>query len=286
MRSYGKILRVLRKRAGYTLMQAASALGALGYETTNTNMSRWENGYNNPTLEQFVALCRLYGVQDIFQTFGLEQIPEEGPGLDRDGMAQLESYRDLLLKSALYCKEPDTSIDYELLGTRRVFTPDPLATEYKKEYDEDGLESIVQVRCYMLNDVGPIYELEDSRNFEVVPLPARAPDSVTFMVIMNGDSNDPLIPDGSVLWMTEAENIEQPGQIFLCLMNGQPLLAMVEEERGIPLELRFFNPAFDPVPIRPEDNFSLQGRVVGPPLRIPMQIQGDPTVEAAVAALG
>lgn len=107
MKSYGSILRELRQRAGYAIVDAARTLRQHGYEVTNTNISRWENGYNNPSLEQFLGLCALYGVDDVYAVFFKQDLAGVGSHLNKDGLERLEAYRDLLVSSGWFAQEDE-----------------------------------------------------------------------------------------------------------------------------------------------------------------------------------
>lgn len=70
------------------------------------SVSRWENGYNNPSLEQFLGLCKLYAVKDSYKMFGEYDLSDLIYELNRDGMAKLNEYKNLLIASGMYAPVP------------------------------------------------------------------------------------------------------------------------------------------------------------------------------------
>ena len=69
MKTYETILKALRIRQGYQQRDVTRLLNEMGIDTANTQVSRWEHGYNNPNLEQFIGLCRIYSVRDVNAVF-------------------------------------------------------------------------------------------------------------------------------------------------------------------------------------------------------------------------
>lgn len=55
MNAMKKTLKQLRKQAGLTQDEAASALGV-----SHDTLSRWENGTTHPTAPQIVDICQVY----------------------------------------------------------------------------------------------------------------------------------------------------------------------------------------------------------------------------------
>lgn len=65
---FGKTLRELRKKKGYTQQQAADMLNLKNKST----LGSWEIGRSEPDGYTFLKLCRIYEVEDIYKAFGQE----------------------------------------------------------------------------------------------------------------------------------------------------------------------------------------------------------------------
>ena len=59
------VLQKLRISHGYRQQEISKMLCDMGIKTANTQVSRWENGYNNPSIEQFIGLCKIYSIGDV-----------------------------------------------------------------------------------------------------------------------------------------------------------------------------------------------------------------------------
>ena len=70
----GKKLKVLREYAGYSTEKLGKFINASGEE-----ISRWERGESQPSLEQWVMLCRLYCVSpnEMFSHLNADELVSE-----------------------------------------------------------------------------------------------------------------------------------------------------------------------------------------------------------------
>ena len=73
---YCDILRELRKKHGFLQQDIADRLDELNIPTTKAQVSRWENGINNPSIDQFIGLCRVYGVKDVYSVFSIGDLSD------------------------------------------------------------------------------------------------------------------------------------------------------------------------------------------------------------------
>ena len=65
----GEILKEHRKKARLTQIEVAEELTAAGYPIQNKSIYAWEKGKSTPNPNQFLLLCKLYGITDIYSTF-------------------------------------------------------------------------------------------------------------------------------------------------------------------------------------------------------------------------
>lgn len=98
----GSILRELRMKHSYQQKDVANKLNELGIQTAKQQVSRWENGYNNPNIPQFIGLCRVYGIKDVHKVFSQKDFSDLIYELNKEGADKLEEYKQLLIASGLY----------------------------------------------------------------------------------------------------------------------------------------------------------------------------------------
>lgn len=85
----GKILKQERIKAGLTQRQVYEKLGI-----PQSTFSSWERGASQPTPARFLELCEMYGIKDIFKTFGYEDL-DNNLELSNDEETLIENYRIL-----------------------------------------------------------------------------------------------------------------------------------------------------------------------------------------------
>ena len=99
----GDTLARLRREAGLSQGEAAAYLTDSGCPCTQKSVSKWERGVNLPNAEQFLLLCRLYGVRDVLHRFlGME---DSLSGLNALGRRRVEEYIRLLKGDAAFGEE-------------------------------------------------------------------------------------------------------------------------------------------------------------------------------------
>lgn len=69
----GATLQEYRKKRGFTQYQLAKRMCEFGYPIKNGAVSTWENGTATPNAHQFLALCQILDITDIYSTFICEQ---------------------------------------------------------------------------------------------------------------------------------------------------------------------------------------------------------------------
>lgn len=67
---FGRVLRKMRTDSGKTVPEVSAHLTALGYKAATQTIYGWERGLSQPNPDPFLAMCKFYGVKDIFSYFG------------------------------------------------------------------------------------------------------------------------------------------------------------------------------------------------------------------------
>ena len=238
MKRYGTILRELRQRKGYEQKEVSKMLCEMGVPTTNSQISRWERDMNNPNMEQFIAICYIYSVKDLFAVFGIENLSAIEGDLNAEGMKKLNEYKELLIASGKY--SPTASRADNVIPFRKKRT--------LPQYDL-GVSAGTGVFL-------------DSDLYEMVDVPDDVPLEATFATHVSGNSMEPTFCDGQTLWVKIQPTLEN-GEIGIFIVDGN---AYVKEysntEKGV--FLISHNKEYAPIRIDKNNEARICGKVVYP----------------------
>lgn len=232
----GSILRELRMKHSYQQQDVANKLNELGIQTAKQQVSRWENGYNNPNIPQFIGLCRVYGVKDVHKVFSQKDFSDLIYELNKEGADKLEEYKQLLIASGLYAPIP---VKAAVIPFRRRTAP-----------------------MYDIGASAGTGQFLDSDSYEMVEVPDDVPDSATFGLHVCGDSMEPSLVDGEEIWVHQQPTLEN-GEIGIFLLDGD---AYVKEFRVTDKGtfLISHNTAYKPKKIMEYNETRIYGKVVYP----------------------
>ena len=161
-KSLGATLHQLRREAGLTQSRVCEKLAERGFEIQNAAVSKWEKDMTMPNAAQFLALCEIYSVTDVMGTFTGRG---ETAGLNEAGRKLVSEYVRVLSASGLYSKNDSRKLPlYDLAASA-------------------GTGQFLDGESYSLIDA------------------SDAPDRADFAVRIAGDSMEPDVPDGSIVWV-------------------------------------------------------------------------------------
>ncbi len=227
----GEKLREIRIRCDYTQLEVSDRMKALHCPIAKNSISRWETGYNSPGVEQFVTLCRIYGIQDVVGVFGDGHVPPVDHCLNRIGREKVEEYRQLLIDSGKYV--PDNGVI-------------PF--------------SVRLVPFYELPASAGHGVFLDSEAYEMVEIGPEVPLNANFGVPVSGDSMEPNYHHGDAIWVQQQPMLED-GEIGLMMLNGQAYVKQLGNDTT-GLRLISLNEAYAPISIGESDTFRVLGKVV------------------------
>ncbi len=234
--SVREVLRDLRQKHGYLQPDVTRMLNEMDIETGPTQLSRWENGHNYPSLLQFIGLCKIYGVKDVHKVFALNDFSDLVYELNKEGAVKLEEYKELLIASGLYTPAP----------AKRKIVHFPRRT----------------APMYDIGASAGTGQFLDSDSYEMVEVPEDAPDTVTFGLHVCGDSMEPTLLDGEAIWVHQQPTLES-GEIGIFLLDGD---AFVKEyrvnEKGAFLVSH--NEDYKPIKVSRYSETRIYGKVVYP----------------------
>ena len=234
METFGQILAKCRKEAHYTQKAAAQELNErFGLSVKDGSVSSWEKDIACPNVKQLFAMCEIYRIKNINETFGVFAGHTPLAGLNEEGMAKVYEYVALLLKSGEYQKRTA-----DILPFRRklpVFLQSASAGRGEFLLDSD---------YYDTREVGD----------EVSP-------QADFGITLNGDSMEPMYISGQTVWVHK-QDVLNPGDIGIFYYQGNAFCKQYTEKDG-QVWLISLNPKYDPIAIDEDKGFRIFGKVVG-----------------------
>ena len=238
----GQRLSMERKRRGLTLEALRELLQNHGVEIQIQGLNKWEKGLTVPNAYQFIALCRILGIEDCM--VGMESVL-----LNDTGLRKLDEYKMDLIASGRYRPAPE-------------------------RYTETYIEMPVSTLAVSAG----VGEFLDEGGFEMIRFPKSAvPGNADFGVRVNGDSMEPVYHDGQIVWVEKRDTL-QPGEVGVFICNGEGYLKVYDQQEpseeskddyvdsyGIlhqQIILVSYNKLYSPKLISPSDTFFVVGRVI------------------------
>lgn len=226
-KSLGTILTSLRREAGLTQPRVSELLAAEGIDIKPAGISKWEKDMTMPNAAQFLALCAIYGVTDVMATF--TGASGSLAGLNAEGRRLVSDYIRVLLASGLY-----------------------------SEREEEPAARILPL--YTLAASAGTGQFLDGDDFEPVDA-SSAPPEADFAVRIAGDSMEPEIADGAVVYVRSREVLES-GALGIFIYRGEAYCKRLAQSKN-GAQLVSVNPSYAPIDIREGEQFRVCGEVVG-----------------------
>jgi len=230
--SIGETLAELRRAKKFMQKDVAAKLSGYGFKVSAKTIYNWEKGLAQPSIQHFLALCDILGVDDVLWRFaGVHNGPYAG--LNQAGRQKAREFTDLLFLIDMYRDDP-------------------------AEHDEPP-------RLLRLYDVpasaGAGNFLDDS-GYEMIEAPGYVPDAADFAIRASGNSMEPLIRDGQVIWVKKQEVLNS-GDIGIFFYSDNSYIKKLAVGGG-KAYLRSLNPEYDDIEIRDGFSFKTIGKVVYP----------------------
>ena len=232
MSNVGTIIAQHRKELKLSQADMCKELTTMGFPIKNSAYSSWETGTSFPNAEQFLAVCKILNITNIYNEFVGGFNPEDPLAeLNEEGKKKALDYIHLLIISGEYAKEETPAI-----------TP------------------IRELRLYeMPVSAGPGTFL-DSEDYELIKVGNEVPLKTTFGVKISGNSMEPRYLDKQIVWIQQAESLAD-GEIGIFMLNGNAYCKKLQNNsKG--LALISLNPDYAPMKINKSDEFHIFGRVL------------------------
>ena len=228
--SLGATLAQLRKAKNLTQKALAERLGEYGFAVLNKTIYNWEKGLAQPGVSQFLALCDIFGVDDVLWKFaGIHKGPYAG--LNSAGREKAREFIDLLFHIEMYRDDPVKP--GETLRLMRLYDI-PVSAGTGNFLDESG--------------------------YEMIEVPGYVPDTAGFALRLSGDSMEPLFQDGQVVWIKEQEALGS-GDIGIFTYFDDVYCKKLILNSG-KAYLRSLNPKYGDIEIKENFGFRTIGKIV------------------------
>ena len=163
MNTIGKIIQDRRKELKLRQPDITKQLEQFGYFINPAAVSSWERNVTQPNATQLLALCKILGITNIYDTFIGEYTPDDPfSELNEEGIKKAKEYIALLVKSGDYARE-----------------------------DRSVLPSCRETRLYDLPASAGTGAFLDSDNYEIIEVGNEVAPEADFGVRIQGDSMEP-----------------------------------------------------------------------------------------------
>lgn len=230
-------LREARRRAGLSQRDVYQMLG-IGQST----FSSWECGVSEPSIAIFLKLCDFYGIVDIRGYFcgedesAVHTLPD---AREREVLEKLSHLSERSVMAVMNCLD----FEYETTISERRQTRQA---------------RLRKIRVFVQPAAAGIGNYLDSVDAEELLL--DAPESADIGIRISGDSMEPRIHDGEIVFVKYQPSVE-PGEIGIFNLNGDAYCKKLEYLEGEP-HLVSLNPAYRPIKVHEGDDIITVGRVL------------------------
>lgn len=234
MREIGKTISEHRKANGLSQKALSKVLAGRGMPVSSSAVCLWEKDATTPSAAQFLAVCEILGITDIYREFigeYADDSPDPFEGLNAKGIERVKEYIRLLR----------------------------LSDEFR-----EMAADVIPIHRYLPKFTVPVSaglgEFLDGDDYENIPVPSDVPEHATFALSVSGDSMEPRFHDRQTVWVERMEQINH-GEIGIFCLNGEAYIKKLQDnEDGVCLIS--LNERYKPIRVKPDDSFAVLGRVL------------------------
>jgi len=224
----------------------AEKLSIYGFKVGAKTIYNWEKGLSQPNIPQFIALCDLLDVDDVLWQFaGMRKGPYAV--LNSDGRKKAREFVDLLFQ-----------IDKYRFNTP-IILPQIMPAQDTNDYDDEYIAPRI-LRLYDIPVSAGTGNFLDDSSYEDIEVPSYIPIAVDFALRLSGDSMEPLLTDGQVIWVREQDVLDS-GDIGIFAYSDNVYCKKLIAD-GKKAYLRSLNPLYSDIEIKEDFGFKAIGKVV------------------------
>lgn len=227
----GVTLATYRKAKKMSQIDVSEKLRYYGINVSNAAVSAWEKDISYPNAQQFLALCKILGITDIYNEFIGFNPDDPLARLNEEGKAKALEYIGLLLLSEQFQKQEATIIPF-----RRPIKWSTLAAS------------------------AGTGEFLDDENFEMIEVGEEVPEEADFGLALNGDSMEPRYHDNQAVWVQQTNSLSN-GEIGIFYLDGMTYCKQLKDDKD-GVYLISLNSKYEPIKVTDESSFKIFGRVL------------------------
>ena len=241
MKNIGETLTIYRKKAKLSQIDVAERLTKAGFPLQNKAIYAWEKNKSTPNPTQFLLLCQMYGITDIYSTF-IEPNPDNPLAiLNEAGKEKTMDFIRILSMTDEYRHE-----DVVINETNDNVTKFPVKQR--------------KLPLYLLPASAGTGEFLDSDDHEMVVVGSEVPEKASFGIRLNGNSMEPRYMNGQIVWVYRTTELYD-GDIGIFYLDGQAYCKKLHKMKNS-IELISFNPEYMPIKVTEASDFKIFGRVI------------------------
>ena len=227
----GVTLATYRKKKKISQIELADKLTNYGINVSNAAISAWEKDISQPNTQQFLALCKILGITDIYNEFIGFNPDDPLARLNEEGKAKALEYIGLLLLSEQFQKQEATIIPF-----RR------------------------KIKWSLLASSAGTGEFLDDENFETIEVGEEVPEDADFGLALNGDSMEPRYHDKQAVWVQQTNSLSN-GEIGIFYLDGMTYCKQLKDDKD-GVYLVSLNSKYEPIKVTDDSSFKIFGRVL------------------------
>lgn len=227
----GVTLATYRKKKKLSQIELADKLTHYGINVSNAAISAWEKDISQPNTQQFLALCKILDITDIYNEFIGFNPNDPLARLNEEGKAKALEYIGLLLLSEQFQKQEATIIPF-----RR------------------------KIKWSLLASSAGTGEFLDDENFETIEVGEEVPEDADFGLALNGDSMEPRYHDKQAVWVQQTNSLSN-GEIGIFYLDGMTYCKQLKDDKD-GVYLVSLNSKYEPIKVTDDSSFKIFGRVL------------------------
>lgn len=231
VKKLGETLANYRKKNKLSQLDLSAQLEHYDIHVSNAAISAWEKDISIPNTHQFLALCKILGITDIYNEFIGFNPDDVMAKLNEAGKEKVMEYIDLLLCSDKYCKKEATIIPFKR-----------------------------KIKWSLLATSAGTGDFLDDENFEMIEVGEEVPAEADFGLALNGDSMEPKYQDNQAVWVQQTKTLKN-GEIGIFYLDGMTYCKQLKDDKD-GVFLISLNSKYDPIRVSEESSFRIFGRVL------------------------
>lgn len=227
----GTLLASHRKMQKLSQIELATKLQSFGIHVSNAAISSWEKDISVPNAHQFLALCQILDITDIYNEFIGYNPADPMAKLNNVGKEKVLEYISLLLLSEEFQKKESSVIPFKR-----------------------------NIKWSLHSSSAGVGEFMDDENFEIIEVGEEVPEKADFGLTLNGDSMEPCYHNNQAIWVQQTNSLLN-GEIGIFCLDGMTYCKQLKNDKD-GIYLVSLNSEYEPIKVMENSSFKIFGRVL------------------------